>query len=498
MSTRNCIAIDLGASGGKVLLGQFDKSKVTIRELYRFTNTPVQLGNHVYWDFLRLFEEVKKGLKLASKAVQGPIDSIGLDTWGDDCAFLDKKGQLLGNPFSYRDPRTLGIMERAFKKISREEIYYRTGVQFMQVNTNFQLYAMIEEDPRAFDAVGTYLMIPDLFNYYLCGFKGCEFTNATTTQFLNPHTGSWDLEILGALGIPSTKFPEIVHPGIILGSLSPWLCEELDIQPIPVVAVATHDTASAVSAIPMIGKDVAFLSSGTWSLLGTEIDAPVINPMGLEHNFSNYGGACNTWLIWKNIQALWVLQECQRTWTDEGKTYSHEDVILLANQADPFGPILDSDDLAFFAPGNFPQRIQEYCTRTGQQPPEGAGAITRCILESLALKYRYTFERLQAVVEKPMNQLCVVGGGSRNWLLNKFTADVLGIPLKAGPDEASAIGNIMQQLIALGELGCLDDSRCVIRDSFQTADFEPTYSEAWEEAYARYLQVIKQSKTFNQ
>lgn len=494
----NCVAFDLGASGGKVLLGVYQNGRINISEVHRFSNSPILLADHIYWDFLYLFEEVKKGIKLACKAADGPVASLGLDTWGVDCSFLDKAGHLLGNPYSYRDPRTNGMMEKAFLRMPRSAIFAHTGVQFMQMNTLFQLLAMVDADARAFDSVGTFLMIPDLFNYYLSGKKGCEFTNATTTQFYNPLKGGWDDEILQSMGVPRSIIPEIIPPGTVLGNLAPWICEELDVQGMPVVEVGTHDTASAISAVPSTEKDIAFLSSGTWSLLGTESPAPVINEMGLKNNFSNYGGVCSTWAIWKNIQALWLLQECMRYWASVGLQFTHEDIILMANQAKPFGPILDSDDLAFFTPGNFPERIKEYCRRTGQTPPEGEGAIARCILESLALKYRFTFERLQEVVGKELKQLSVIGGGSRNWLLNKFTSEAIGIPLKAGPVEASAIGNIMQQLIAVGELGCLDDCRQVIQASFETAVFEAARSGAWEEAYGRYLEIIHQSKTFNQ
>jgi len=494
----NCIAFDLGASGGKVILGVFDGNRISLSEIYRFSNNPILLADHIYWDFLHLFEEVKKGLQLAFKVTDGRIASIGLDTWGVDCTFLDKHDHLIENPYSYRDPRTNGMMEKAFQKMPRKEIYERTGVQFMQINTLFQLISMIEEDPRALDNVGTFLMIPDLFNYFLTGKKYCEFTNATTTQFYDPLTNRWNEPILQAMGISPSIFPPIIQPGTVIGDLSSWLCEELGVGPIPVTAVATHDTSSAVSAVPFIEKDCAFLSSGTWSLLGSEETSPVINKSGMEHNFSCYGGACGTWLVWKNIQALWLLQECMRVWSESGKDYSHEDIILMASQAKPFGSIIDTDDLVFLTPGDFPKRIAEYCHRTNQPPPENDGAMARCILESLALKYRYTFEHLEDVVGKKPDQLYVIGGGSRNWLLNQFTAEALGLPVRAGPAEATSIGNISIQLMALNELDCLADSRDIIRASFETATFESCKTDPWEEAYIKYIEIITKSKTFNQ
>ena len=494
----NCIAFDIGASGGKVVLGQYSNNRIVTTEVYRFPNASVQLSGHMYWDFLHLFEEVKKGLKLAYNSVNGQVASIGLDTWGVDCGFLSKTGHLLENPFSYRDPRTIGIMEKAFQKMPREEIYTRTGVQFMQMNTLFQLYSILEEDANFFDGVGTCLMIPDLFNYFFTGIKVCELTNASTTQFLNPHTINWDEDILNSMGIPGTIFPQIIEPGTVLGDLSPWLCEEIGINPIPVVAVASHDTASAFSAIPLRDDANAFLSSGTWSLLGTESPVPVINQKGLLHNFSNYAGVSNTWYLWKNIQALWLLQECKQSWANSGKHLSHEDIILMASQAKPFGPILDSDDLDFFAPGDFPQKIIKYCHRTNQPPPDSEGAIARCILESLALKYRYTINNLQDVVGRNFTRLFVIGGGSRNWLLNKFTAEAIGIPVEAGPDEATSIGNLMQQLIALDEIDSLENSRHIIKNSFTTASYDCSYSPGWDQAYERYSEIISKSNTFNQ
>ena len=495
--TINCIAIDLGASGGKVIVGSFNGNEVIVTEIYRFTNSPIQLVDHIYWDFLYLFNEVKKGIQLAYRKFDGKINSIGIDTWGVDYAFLDKQGQLLANPFSYRDPRTNGIMDKTFQKMPRDEIFNRTGVHFMQFNTLYQLFSTIENDPTALDSVGTFLMIPDLFNYYLTGSKFCEFTNATTTQFFDPINKNWNDPILQAIGIPLSIFPEIIEPGTPIGNLSPWLCDELGINPIPVISIATHDTASAVSAVPTQKTGFAFLSSGTWSLLGSEINSPMINSDCMEHNFSNYGGVCGTWLIWKNIQALWVLQECMRNWASEEKTISLEDIISLASRADAFGPIIDTDDLVFFTPGDFPSRIAEFCKRTGQEAPEDQGSIARCILESLALKYRFVFDRLQKVLGKQLDRIHTIGGGSRNQLLNKFTAEATGLNVIAGPAEASAIGNVMMQLIALQELESLASSRKVIKASFDNTIFQAKKSDAWEEAYDRYQKIVLKSKTYN-
>jgi len=496
--TINCVAIDIGASGGKVLVGSYDGSKLAITEIYRFLNSPVQIADHFYWDILYLVSEVKKGIQLAHSKFDGNLNSIGVDTWGIDYAFLDKHGELLANPFSYRDPRTNGMMEKTFLKMPQDEIFNRTGVQFMQFNTLFQLNAALETDPFALDAVGTFLMIPDLINYYLTGSRFCEFTNATTTQFFDPLTNNWNEPILEAMGFPRAIFPEIIEPGTAIGNLSPWVCEELGLSPIPVISIATHDTASAVCAVPTQEQDFAFLSSGTWSLLGAEIKAPIINSDCEEYNFSNYGGVCGNWLIWKNIQALWLLQECMRTWSVEGQEVTHQSIISKASQADAFGPVIDTDDLIFFTPGDFPSRIAEVCQRTEQKVPETQGEISRCILESLALKYRFVFERVQKIVGRPLDPIHTIGGGSRNELLNQFTADATGLNVVAGPAEASSIGNILMQLIALGQLNDLASSRRIVEESFEKIVFHGKKSDAWEESYSRYMEIISKSNTYYQ
>lgn len=493
-----CVAIDLGASGGKVIRGSFDGTRITLKEFYRFSNNPIQLKKHIYWDALRLFEEVKKGLGAVGKEPGDTIDSIGIDTWGNDCCLLDKDGNLLENPHSYRDPRTDGIMEKAFEKMSREEIYNRTGVQFMQHNTLFQLYSMVLDKSALLAAADTYLMIPDLFNYWLAGEKCCEFTNATTTQFFDPYQNTWCEPILEAFSIPGNIMPPVIKPGTKLGNLEKWLCNDLNIQAVPVIAVGTHDTASAASVVPAQNGDYAFLSSGTWSLLGAEVSTPVVNKAGLSHNFSCYGGVCDTFLVWKNIQALWLLQECMRVWTKEGLEYSYEDLVSMAGQAEPFGAIIDVDDHIFIQPGDFPARINEFCKRTAQKPPCGQGAIVRCIFESLALKYRYTFERLQDVLGKKLSKIYVIGGGSRNELLNQFTAQAIGVPVVAGLAEATSVGNIMMQLLTLGEVGSLDQSREIVRTSFELTTYEADVTQNWDNAYQRFLDLITRSSTYNQ
>jgi len=492
--TIDCAAIDLGASGGKVTLGSYDGDRISLREVYRFTNSPVKLKNGVYWDVLRLFENVKKGLAIAHRECGHTLTSLALDAWGNDCCLLDRDGNLVENPHSYRDPRTDGVMEKAFERMPREEIYRRTGVQFMQHNTLFQLYSMVLTDSPLLSSAATCLMTADLFNYWLTGEKYCEFTNATTTQFFDPFTNSWCKPILDTFDIPSKIMPPLVMPGIKLGPLSKWLCEDLSVPVIPVIAIGTHDTASAASAVPARDSDYAFLSSGTWSLLGAESEQPFTSKEGLEHNFSCYGGVCGTYLIWKNIQALWVLQECQRVWEEQGLTETVEDLIRQAEKAPPFKAFIDVDDRCFLMPGDFPGAIADFCNRTGQEPPQTRGAIVRCILESLALKYRYTFEKLQVVMGRKLGRIHIVGGGSRNELLNRFTAEATGVPVIAGPAEATSLGNIMLQLITLGESGSLQQSREIISRSFNTITFEAGTGRGWEDAYEKFVKLLHRNK----
>jgi len=488
----NCAAVDLGASEGKVMLGSFDGAKVALQELYRFPNGPLQEKNSIYWDVARLFEEVKRGLGMAGRLAS--LDSIGLDAWGNDFCLLSRNGSLLENPHSYRDPRTDGVMQKAFDVMSRTDIYQRTGVQFMQHNTLFQLYSMVQAGSPLLKSAATYLMTADLFNYWLCGVKCCEFTNATTTQFFDPYKEDWCLPILEAFAIPVNIMPPIVRPAMELATLESWLQDELSLPVVPVIAVGTHDTASAVSVVPVRDDDYAFLSSGTWSLLGAEVKEPLISRTGLEHNFSCYGGVGGAWLVWKNIQALWLLQECMRTWKESGWPGGLDELTGLAQQAQPFGSFIDVDDRLFLTPGDLPARIAEYCRRSGQAPPDGRGATVRCILESLALKYRYTFEKLQVVLSRKLNRIHIVGGGSRNALLNRFTAGATGVTVVAGPAEATALGNFMAQLMAKGEVGSLSEAREIVRRSFGTVTYLPGERAGWDEAYRRFSAVAGPSR----
>ena len=471
------------------MLGSYDGARVSLQEVYRFPNGLLQVGSSIYWDAPRLFEEVKKGLGMAGRAAA--LDSVGLDAWGNDFCLLGRGGNLLENPHSYRDPRTDGVMQKAFEVMSRGEIYRRSGVQFMQHNTLFQLYSMVLAGSALLKSSATYLMMADLFNYWLCSERYCEFTNATTTQFFDPYKKDWCLPILEAFGIPVDIMPPIVSPATRLGTLQSLLQDELGLPAVPVIAVGTHDTASAVSIVPSQDVSYAFLSSGTWSLLGAEVKEPLISDPGLEYNFSCYGGVGGAWLVWKNIQALWILQQCMRAWGGIEQLCTLDEHIYVAEQAQPFGSFIDVDDRLFLTPGDFPARIIEYCSRTGQRPPDGRGALVRCILESLALKYRHTFERLQAVLGRKLSRMHIIGGGSRNALLNRFTAEATGVPVVAGPAEATVLGNFMAQLMALGEVRLPSEAKEMVRRSFDTVTYPPGDAAGWDEAYGRFNAVTR-------
>ena len=493
--TINCLAFDLGASGGRAILGRFDGSRLHVDQLHRFPNAAIRIADHLYWDAVGLFEQVKRGLAAAAKDHARDLHAVGLDTWGLDFGLLGPDETLVGCPHAYRDPRTVGMMDKAFRSVSRDEIYQRTGIQFQHMNTLYQLYAMVVQQAPQLKVADTFLMMADLLNFWLCGRKVCEFTNATTTQCYDPIAGTWAQSVLEALDIPTNILPPIVPPGTVLGNLSAWLADEVAIKQVPVIAVASHDTASAVIAVPAETGDHAFLSSGTWSLLGAEVTQPVINEAGSTHNFSCYGGACGTFLVWKNTQALWLLQECQRLWAQTEDNVSYEQLTELAAKAKPFGPLVDSDDRLFLAPGNMPQRIQMFCQQTHQDPPDSHASVVRCILESLAAKYRWVLERLELVVERQLQTIHIIGGGSRNPLLSALTADATGRRVVAGPAEATAIGNIAMQLMTLGHIASLDEARQVIRNSFDTIVYEPRNTLDWEKHYSRFCELMERDMT---
>lgn len=462
------LAVDLGAESGRTVLGRFDGGRVTLEETHRFSNAPVRLPDGLHWDVMRIFEDVKEGL--AKAALEGGIEGVGVDSWGVDFGLLDRDGVLVSNPYHYRDPRTDGMVERAAERMPRKEVYRTTGIQFMPINTLYQLLAM-RESPLL-EAAEALLLIPDLMNYWLTGEKTCEYTNATTTQLLDLRTNEWSLDLLKRMDLPARVFTSIAPPATELGPLSPEVAEEVGAD-LPVLTVASHDTASAVVAVPAEDQDFAYISSGTWSLVGVELPGPVVSDGALEANFTNEGGFGGTTRFLKNVMGLWLLQECRRTWAGEGRDHSYEELTRLAEGARAAGPLVDPDHPAFLAPGDMPSRIRRFCEGTGQRPPEGPAAVARCVFESLALKYRYVIEQAKDLTGREVRTVHVVGGGSQNALLCQLTADAAGLPVVAGPVEATAVGNVMVQAFARGRVGSLEEIRAAVRRSFETTTYEP-------------------------
>ncbi|WP_424766831.1 rhamnulokinase [Paenibacillus sp. sgz302251] len=479
------LAYDLGASSGRALLGRLHEGKIEVEELHRFANDPVQLGDRLQWDILRLLHELKQGL-LKVKHRDIKLESIAIDSWAVDFGLIGSNGELLGNPYHYRDHHTDGVMDRVMQELSASEIFGKTGIQFLPFNTIYQLAALKQADSPLLREAKHFLMIPDLLRYFLTGEMFNEFSNATTTQLFNPVAGGWDEQLIRAIGITPELFGKVVQPGTQVGQLRSSLCEELNMEPVPVFAVAEHDTGSAVAAVPALEHSFAFLSCGTWSLMGTEVSEPVINELAQELNFTNEGGAYGTFRLLKNIMGLWILQECRRSWERAGNSYSFPELVKLADEEKPFAAFIDPDDPIFLHSGDMPARIAEYCLRSGQAVPVGEGAIVRCILESLALKYRHVLELTEQLSGHSFNGLHMVGGGIQNTLLCQWTANAIGKPVWAGPVEGSAIGNMVVQWIASGKLADIWEAREVIRESFPVDVYEPEQHEQWESVYAAF------------
>ena len=489
------IALDLGAESGRAILGEFDGRRLRLEPVHRFPNGPVRLLDSIYWDVLRLFEEIKAGLRRCVQDHGGEWAGIGLDTWGVDFGLLDRNGDLLGNPYHYRDQRTEGIFEEAFRRVPREEIFERTGIQFMPLNTLFQLLAMALKRSPILDVAQTLLTMPDLFNYWLTGRKVCEFTIATTTQCYDPRTGDWARGMMESMSIPTHFFPEVVMPGTVLGDLLPSVADEIGAGEIPVIAPACHDTGSAVVAVPAAGNDHLYISSGTWSLVGVELTQPLISNRVLELNVTNEGGAAGTFRFLKNIMGLWLLQECRRTWSREGQQLSYDELGELATRAKSFAALVNPDDASFLPHGDMPKRLAEFCRKTGQSLPEDKGAVVRCALDSLALRYRWVLERVEELLGRRLSPIHVMGGGSQNRLLCQLTANVTQRPVVAGPIEATAMGNVLVQAMARGELSSLAQARQVVGDSTELITYEPKPGgqEQCAAAYARFENLLAQA-----
>jgi rhamnulokinase len=470
------IAVDLGAESGRVAVVSFDGARFTLDEVHRFPNTPVTVRGTLHWDVLRLWHEIAVGIE---KGREGAI-GVGVATWGVDYALLDPHGALIANPVHYRDGRTEGMMDWVFARVPRREVFERTGIQFIVLNTLYQLASARVRTPSQLDRAHTLLMMPDLFNYWMTGEMVCEFTDATTTQFYNPRLGDWDRELLDRLSLPTHILPPIVQPGTRIGTY----------HGLSVVAPACHDTGSAVVAVPATTSDFAYLSSGTWSLLGLELPHAVISDESYAANVTNEGGAENTFRLLQNIMGLWLAQQCRATWQAEGGEYSYEELTRAAETAAPFRSLIDPDAPEFLPPGDMPARIRAFCARTGQPIPESVGEVMRCVYESLALKYRHALDKMIAISGHSVSRLHIVGGGTRNALLCQMTADAIGREVVAGPAEGTALGNAIMQLIAAGEIAHVAEARRILADTIPLTHYQPRDRAVWDEAYARFVKWV--------
>lgn len=486
--TKRVLAFDFGASSGRAIIGCFDGDKITLEEVHRFSNDPVSVGGTVYWDVLRLFYEIKQGIIKAK--IAGGFDSIGIDTWGVDFGLIDSEGKLMENPVHYRDARTAGLVDEAFKTMPKEKLYGITGIQFMELNTLFQLISLKKYRPWMLERADKMLFMPDLFGYMLTGKMCAEYSIASTSQLIDLDKRTWSKEILDAFGIKESVFAPLVQPGTVLGELSKEVCEECGVDPVPVISVCGHDTQSAITSVPCEDGDFAFLSSGTWSLFGTELDKPIVNETSMNINITNEGGFDGSTGFLKNIIGLWLIQESRRQWKREGKEYSYADLEKLALAAEPFKCFIDPDAPEFVPHGNIPERVREFCRKTGQYVPETVGEIMRCIYESLAMKYRLTFEKLRECTERDYPVIHVIGGGTKDGLLCQMTANSCDRTVKAGPIEATVMGNVAVQLMSNGSVKNIGQARKIVADSSELKTFEPKDTDKWAGAYEDFLKVV--------
>lgn len=484
---RSHLALDFGAESGRAVLAHLQSGILTTEEVHRFSNEPVQYGGSLHWDAPRLWLEVRKALAQLNDV---ELAGIGVDAWGVDYALLGERGELIENPYHYRDRRTEGVMDEVFKKVAREEIYQATGIQFMPINTLYQLFAAQRQSPKLLSAARCLLTIPDLFNYWLTGNAVCEFTNATTTQMVDPLKRAWAADLMQRLGLPTHLLAPMVEPGSRIGTLLPEVASHSSLLGTTVFAPACHDTGSAVAAIS--ARDgTAFLSSGTWSLLGTEVDSPVITVEALRLNFTNEGGVNGTTRLLKNVMGLWMLQSCRQSWAAQGLSLDYRELIELATHEPSFHRLVDPDDESFLRPSDMPTAINHFCTRTHQPVPQQPGAYVRAVLESLAFKYRMILHRLEQVTGKHIDQIRIIGGGCKNRFLNQLTADATGRRVLAGPAEATALGNVAIQILATGGASSLREVRAMIDRSFPAEVFAPRETDQWDQQAERFEQYCE-------
>ena len=488
MKSFNFLAFDIGATSGRSVVGTLRDGKIEIRELTRFPNSMVELHGKLYWNLLGLYESLKEGLVACVKEGVVP-DSVGVDTWGVDVVPIGEDGSILGMPRAYRDPYTDGAPERFFEIVPRKEVYEKTGIQIMNFNTLYQIYAAVEEGYTPVVKAERLLFMPDALSYMLTGKAVCEYTIASTSQILNPRTAKLDAELLEKAGVRSDIFPDVQLPGRVIAPLTDALAAETGIGKVPVVAVAGHDTASAVAAVPAENERFAYLSSGTWSLMGIEAAEPIINEESFRHNFTNEGGVDGTTRFLKNICGMWILEQCRKEWSREGKEYSYPEIVEMAGTAEPFARFINTDDPSFANPKSMLGAINDFCVRSGQTPPQSDAEVVRCVFESLALRYREVLDMLEGIAPFAIDVLHIIGGGSKNALLNQYTANAIRKRIIAGPSEATAIGNVMMQAIGAGVVGSLTEARSIIRHSVQTEEFTPQDEESWQKAYEKFKAI---------
>jgi len=490
MSKKYFLAFDLGASSGRAILGTLENEKLELTEIHRFSNQMQLLNGHHFWNVFSLFEELKTGLKKCIRKFGIQPESIGIDTWGVDFVHLNKEGLILSLPFAYRDSRTNTSMEDLFKIIPQDEVYAQTGIQFMQFNSLFQLFSMVKDQASLLEITDTILFMPDALNYLFSGVKKSEFSIASTSQMIVPGTCDWNYDLLEKAGIPSGILQEIILPGTILGPVQADVAAETGSKQLPVIAVAGHDTGSAIVSVPSSLNNFAYISSGTWSLMGIESPQPIVSEQTRQLNFTNEGGVDGTTRFLKNIMGMWLIQEVQRSWENEGNKYSWPEMVELARKSEPFMFLINPDDTMFLNPRDMVQAVRDFCYQTAQGTPQTHGETIRCIYDSLALKYRYTMEQILDVSDQPIEVIHIIGGGANNHFMNQLTADATGLNVVAGPTEATAIGNILIQAKALGYVGSLQEIRQIVANSFDLVQFVPSDELDWDDAYNKFLRIL--------
>ena len=497
MTEQVYLAIDLGAESGRVMAGLFDGQQVRLEELHRFPNGPVHVADTMRWDLLRLWSEIQTGLAKAATRFGQSIVSVGVDTWGVDFVLLSKTGEMLGQAYNYRDPRTRGVMEQTFHRVPRAEVFAETGLQFMEINSLYQFIAMNQANKALVAQADRFLMIPDFFHWLLSGSRVVEFTNATTSQMFHPTDRTWAFDLLRKLDLPTQMFGDVVGPGTKLGRLREDVARRAGLPRLNVVTPPTHDTAAAVVAVPTErtgSASWAYISSGTWSLMGLELPHAVLTQRALELNVTNEGGIDGTYRLLKNIMGLWLVQECRKSFERNGTAYDYGLLAQAARDAQPFRAFVDPDDHSFLAPPDMPEAIRGWCRQTNQEIPDSEGSLVRCALESLALKYRMVLGWLEELSGERTEVIHIVGGGTQNELLNQFTANATGRPVVTGPIEATALGNILVQARTAGAIGSLAQIRDVVRASSTMKRYEPQNTLAWDEASGRFLELTRRAK----